>query len=160
MELYRIEVPAGHEIKQIDSTHWELVKIENYLPKTWKEFCQMHPVEKSEVVLDYYGGICIGRANKFRDPRYDATHLPNEATAKAMRALCQLIQLRNFYNGDWEPDWTNYSIDKYVIFNEGVEIKISANIATSHVLSFESKELATEFLENFRDLIEIAKPLL
>lgn len=160
MELYRIEVPAGHEIKQIDSTHWALVKIENYLPKTWEEFCKMHPVGESEVALDYYADICKGRVSRRRDPRFDRTSLPDGKTGEAMRALCQLIQLRNFYNGDWEPDWTSSNIDKYVILNQWGEIKILELMATSHVLSFKSKELATEFLENFRDLIEIAKPLL
>ena len=160
MELYRIEVPAGHEIKKIDSTHWELVKIEKNRPKTWEEFCKMHPIGESEVTLDYYADICKGRVSRSRDPRFDRTSLPDGKTGEAMRALCQLIQLMKCYNGDWEPDWTYYARDKYVIVNEGVEIKISANAATSHVLAFDSEKLATEFLENFRDLIEIAKPLL
>ena len=153
-------MPAGHEIKKIDSTHWELVKIENYLPKTWEEFCQMHPVEKSEVVIDYYGEIRIGRADKFRDPRFDRTHLPNEKIAKAMRALCQLIQLRDFYNGDWLPDWKDKSYWKYSIWVEANVPDRCMSDAVSSVLTFKTEELRDQFLENFRDLIEIAKPLL
>lgn len=153
-------MPAGYEVKKIDSMHWELVKIENYLPKTWKEFCQMHPVEKSEVVVDYYGEICIGRAGKFRDPRFDATHLPNEETAKAMRALCQLIQLRNFYNGDWVPDWRDNSCWKYSICIESdVPTRYKTDVVSA-VLTFQTEVHRDQFLENFRDLIEIAKPLI
>lgn len=160
MELYRIEVPAGHEIKQIDSTHWELVRIDKYLPKTWEDFCRIHPIRKSELVLDYYADICRGREGRHRDPRFDRTHLPDEETAKAMRALCQLIQLRNFYNGDWVPDWKNANERKWAIAVCRDKVEPFRYETANKVLAFKSEEIRDQFLENFRDLIEIAKPLL
>ena len=153
-------MPVGHEIKQIDSTHWELVRIEKYLPKTWEDFCKMHPVEKSEVALNYYADICPGRVDRRRDPRFDRTCLPDKRTGEAMRALCQLIQLRNFYNGDWEPDWKDKSCWKYSICMESDAPEHYKTDVVSAVLTFQTEALRDQFLENFRDLIEIAKPLL
>ena len=86
--------------------------------------------------------------------------LPDRATAEAVLALCQLIQLRNAYNGDWVPDWEDDEEDKYIIYSyksrcvEG----IYQNTAVSP-LYFKTLELRDEFLRNFRPLIEKLKPL-
>lgn len=83
----------------------------------------------------------------------------NHATAEAVLALCQLIQLRNCYNGDWVPDWKD-NTDKYFIvfcYQEARTIELEA--AQYSPLYFKSEELRDEFLRNFRDLIEKLKPL-
>ena len=84
--------------------------------------------------------------------------LPERATAEAVLALCQLIQLRNCYNGDWVPDWTDgerkYTIDFYER-----EIWCGDVGNTPSILTFKSRELRDEFLRYFRDLIVKLKPL-
>ena len=46
----------------------------------------------------------------------------------------------------------------YRVFKDG--IYVMANLFVKKVLVFKTRELRDEFLENFRDLIKIAKPLL
>lgn len=157
-------MPAGHEIKQIDSTHWELV--ENSLPKTWEEFCEKNLVTDGEYYMNNYSDILtLTSASTMRNPFGHRNLLPNLKTAKAMRALCQLIQLRDRYNGDWKPTWSSED-EKYTIagvYDENeMEVKVAAvyGYEVSRVLTFKTKELRDQFLKNFRDLIEIAKPLL
>ena len=72
----------------------------------------------------------------------------------------QLTQLKKCYNGDWEPDWDNLGEFKYVIMNKGNQLSTSCSISVNYVLSFRTEALRDHFLACFRDLIEIAKPLL
>ena len=156
-----IEIPPGYKLVQTGEGKWEQRKIK--LPKTWEEFCEMTPIKDGECVVHVNSEIVSlqdGYDCRDRDANIDRTTLPDKKTAEAFIALMQLIQLRNCYNGDWVPDWTNYERDKYVIINENNRVKISANVATSHVLAFESESLATKFLDNFGYFIEIAKPLI
>ena len=46
----------------------------------------------------------------------------------------------------------------YRVFKDG--IYVMANLFVKKVLVFKTRELRDEFLENFRDLIKITKPLL
>lgn len=71
-----------------------------------------------------------------------------------------LIQLRDCYNGYWEPDWKNEYEKKYVIVICRGEAESFRFETSNKVLAFKTEELRDQFLENFRDLIEIAKPLI
>ena len=86
--------------------------------------------------------------------------LPTKKLAEAMLALCQLLYLRDIYNDGWEPNWDDSSENKYVIsvFKNNL-IKDYLTVSQT-ILSFESCELRNEFMINFKDLLEIAKPLL
>lgn len=157
----KIVPPEGYEIDTENST-FECIKfkkIEKSLPKTWKEFCELKP----HAVGEYY---LMG------DVVYDVTNssyvrgkeiLPNKETAEAMLALCQLIQLRDCYNDGWVPDWRDRE-NKWVIYVYASVVMSSSNLCVfdnhQKILVFRTAELRDQFLENFRELIEIAKPLL
>ena len=73
----------------------------------------------------------------------------------------QLRQLRKAYVKDWEPNW---NCDKFVPSVGYNYVLNKLVIESSHIwgncMSFPTKELAKKFLVNFKDLLEIAKPLL
>ncbi len=71
----------------------------------------------------------------------------------------QLEQLMKAYNGDWVADWNDDSYKWCVYFVEE-KIKLASWSLSRRFLAFKSKDLAEQFLENFKDLIETAKPLL
>lgn len=77
----------------------------------------------------------------------------------------QLHQLRDCYRQGWVPDWSDCK-DKYCIIYNGIYCNtnynhcITVNTGTREFLSFQSKEIAEEFLNNFRDLIEQAGDLI
>ena len=79
--------------------------------------------------------------------------------AEASIALAQLSQLREVYRQGWKPDW-NDDQKKYGIGFLGGDIFEAEPAGTNIFLSFQSPEIRDEFLENFRDLIEKAKPLM
>lgn len=152
---YKIEVPPGYKIKKIDSTQWELVKLENYLPKTWEEFCEMISAKDSKIVLTCEGKTSISGENE----PYNWSPQQFEKINRAMDALYKLIKLRDFYNKEWIPDWRD-SREKYVIRASYGEVICKKSWSDNAVLAFKAASVRDQFLENFRDLIEIAKPLL
>jgi len=160
----KIVVPSGMEIDKENST-FECIKfkpIKKELPKTWEEFCENNPRRKGESwigVSSLVGSLDTNAGNE-RDCVEDKNLLPNKEYAEAMLALCQLIQLRDCYNDGWIPDWTDNYNPKYSIEVSNNEIIKCSYYGTSRILAFKTQELCDQFLENFRDLIEIAKPLL
>lgn len=121
----------------------------------------MYDVSDAECFIDAVG--IIRNANKYkqnisRNQEDDINILPDRATAEAVIALCQLIQLRNCYNGDWVPDWNSESYKFLIEIYEG-KPKIWLTQNTPSLLYFKTREMCEEFLNCFRPLIEKLKPL-
>jgi hypothetical protein len=133
----------------------------NELPKTWEEFCERNPVTPDEYWIETVDSrYCNGFRDRERDINRDKNVCVSLQEAKAFTALMQLRQLRKAYVKDWEPDWMSDDDPKYCVYFYGGHIKIGKWGFTSQVLSFPTDELAHQFLTNFRNLLEIAKPLL
>ena len=162
----KITLPEGCEIKKVEIVDGAVVATISMnaelprLPKTWEEFCEMYPIRDGECFVENGSGETVVADFKERTRRTNYKDIyPDRATAEAALALCQLIQLRDVYNGDWVPDWNNKEI-KYVIQLEDGEIQCDTWIGLgASPLYFRTKELRDEFLSIFRDLIERLKPL-
>jgi hypothetical protein len=138
----------------------EYEKQQNVLPKTWEEFCKKNPIKPGECLINSASGICVtNRPEDVRDTIIDKNYCVSKQDAEAFLALMQLRQLRKAYVKDWEPDWTKPA-NKYCIAPHDCRFEISLYGHVSRVLSFPTHELAIQFLTNFRNLLEIAKPLL
>nr|DAF03250.1 MAG TPA: hypothetical protein [Caudoviricetes sp.] len=85
--------------------------------------------------------------------------LPDERIAEAFKALAKLIWFRDYYNEGWQPDWSDSTV-KYSIELEGVEICKRHHVYNQRVLTFKSEDIIDKFLEEQKELLEIAKPLL
>ena len=90
---------------------------------------------------------------------YTATQLTVEE-ATALAAFSKLLKLRRDWIGEWEPDWENDKTEYYVIECIGNTIRMYPQRIYSRNLSFPTQQMAHEFLETFRDLIEEAKILI
>ena len=169
----KIEAPEWCEIEKVEIVDGVAVvtfrEKKPKLPKSWEEFCDMFPVKDGECVIN--SSCIVAELNpskelnfmgliKAKRPLPTLGILPDRATAYAVLALCQLIQLRNAYNGDWVPNWDDGDEAKYTIefrrgkLDTGVALKLSCS-----PLYFKSEEMRDLFLENFRPLIEKLKPL-
>ena len=84
---------------------------------------------------------------------------PSEELAEATVALLKLLFLRDYYNEGWQPDWNNSGF-KQCIELEGKVVCGRDHAYSSRVLAFKSGEIRDKFLEEQRELLEIAKPLL
>lgn len=132
---------------------------QNELPKTWDEFCERNPIQKGEYYIDTNSDIRALCNDTGRDDELDKNICVSLQEAEAFLALMQLRQLHKVYVKDWEPDWSSAS-PKFCILVGSNKIKVIDSYFYQEILSFPTEELAEQFLNNFKDLLEIAKPLL
>ena len=152
---FKIQVPKGYEIDKEKSTFEKIVfkKVDKSLPKTWEEV---------GVIKGWYtsAGGSINYFSEGISANYaDRNIFPTKEEAEASLALAQLCQLKDRYNDGWKPDLKKDDLQYCIFFSRG-EIAKGCQYSNSRVLSFKTLELRDKFLENFRDLIEQAKPLL
>ena len=154
-QTIEIDVPDGKiAIWKDNKVVFEDIKPQ--FPKTWEEFCKQNEVKKNEYYLDTSSCIIVISDSK-RYSGSDRNLLPSKEAAEAHLALMQLHQLRDCYRQGWIPDDNH---DNYLILNNKGKYNISVNNWTSHFLTFQDRERAEEFLNNFRDLIEQAGDLI
>ena len=122
------------------------------LPKSWEEL---------ETVKGYYVSTKSKLISDEGDTfNYNRNIFATKEQAEASIALAQLTQLMKAYNGDWVADWRGANKYKWSLFFIKEEISIRSLTVSNRFLAFKSEDLAEQFLENFKDLIETAKPLL
>lgn len=83
---------------------------------------------------------------------------PHEA--KAIAAFSKLLKLRRDWIGEWKHDWSTRDQSSGMIVMNRSRLTIGAACTVSHPLTFPTEQMAKDFLETFRDLIEEAKILI
>ena len=78
----------------------------------------------------------------------------------AAEELQKLLFLRDYYNEGWQPDWNDNRITKWTIEVSNNNLNVTNEISFSRPLYFKTELLAEKFLEEQRELLETAKPLL
>lgn len=76
-----------------------------------------------------------------------------------LEALRKLVILRDYYNEGWQPNWEDDEW-KYFIENYRGKLDTEGTCGNGRVLAFKTKEIRDKFLEEQKELLEIAKPLL
>lgn len=134
------------------------------LPRSWAEFCRCNPLKEIEAYIGSGSGInrvCPLRKGAPRDKNCDQSMLPSESAAKAHLALMKLHQLRDCYRQGWVPDWDGIEQEKYSIVAEGSRVnRVVRVFKDNRFLTFQSRELASKFLERFVQEIYDARELL
>lgn len=123
------------------------------LPETWEEFCRNYEIQKGECFINPDSDIETVSSG-IRVRYGDSNLLSNKQAAEQHLALMQLHQLRDCYRQGWLPK------DSYEKQEPTYNIHISLGVlcidymyAYSSFLLFQTRELASKFLKNFRDLI-------
>lgn len=154
-----IVVPEGYEIDSENSTLEKIIfKKKDDRPRTWGEFCKRGFTGEEA----YMTNIGAAQTSYSKGTHRYITHIgyvDHIEEAEAFVALMQLRQLRKAWVGDWEPNW-EVNNSKYVIVVINGNIGASSNVNISRCLSFPDGEMAEEFMECFKDLLEQAKKLL
>ena len=157
-QTIEIEVPDGKKAVWKDNkVVFENIKPQ--LPKTWEEFCDSFYINKEYFIGANSEILC--QEDEFRKYNSDRNLLSSEQAAKQHLALMQLHQLRDYYRHGWKPNWEDNN-NKYFIshYDNSNHCRVYPGILFPHFLSFQTEELAKEFLKNFRDLIEQAGDLI
>ena len=161
-QTIEIEVPDGKQAVLKDN-QVIFEDIGSQLPKTWEEFCEISSISEKECLISYYYGVSkVHHIRSYpvpRDPKRDGNILPSKKDAEQHLALMKLHQLRDYYRQGWKPNLCEpKSISAILYISSGYTVR--DYISTSEFLSFQSKEIASKFLRNFRDLIEQAGDLI
>lgn len=127
------------EIIQEDGKTFVVRKQPQY-PKTYEECCDVLIPDCVEfnVILNGYNG-------------------------ELLEKLGQLLICRDAYwkiAGDWQPNWKDFTTQKYSISVDKDEIITSHRVTGSRVLVFPTAEMRDIFYENFKELINQCKELL
>jgi hypothetical protein len=122
-------------------------------PYTLQGFEQKVPAKTYEEAVEW-----LEKNSKDRVIYADEAYI-NEGYELAFEALKKLVILRDYYNGGWQPNW-NIGSTKYCIEQEGLDVSAINHIYNSRVMCFETDEIRNKFLEEQKELLEIAKPLL
>ena len=143
----------GGEYRNIALTAFkEHELIGNRLPKTWDEYCAKHG--DMGVIIKASLGTAYVALNKHVFSDYKQ--------AQAYIALIKLHLLRDEYRNGWLPYFGDIS-KKYGIIRNMIAGKVKLDIVWCKYnpifFSFPTDEIASEFLTNFRELIEEAGDL-
>ena len=154
MKEINITPPEGYEVDKEQSTFKKIVfkKINNRW-KQWEE-------------LDEVGGYFISDFSETGGINPQPTLKRNRKIfhtleqAKASIAMAQLSQLMAEVNGNWKPNWYDGDEKKFVIYFLGDHCVWNASHCKQRFLAFPDGKIADKFIETYRELINIAKPLL
>ena len=149
----KINIPKGYEIDRENSTFEEIVfkKVEDplaKLPKTWEEYCK-RTVGCKSYFHTRYPESCIRES-----PSFDGVYceFSTEERVKQYVALGKLLQLRDYWVGNWKIN----SDSVYIIYRNLIMATLHTN---DFPLAFPTREMAKEFKNCFEDLIKEAYPL-
>ena len=147
---HKVKIPEGFEVESVETynlcymgnprkeTTVKFKPIKKQLPKTWEEYKhndrQILETEPFEILM-------------------------TSKNIESFRALARLVQLRDHYNDGWEPDWKSDHVKPSIEVWRN-EVRMTNALYGNELLSFKTPALRSEFLSNFRELIETAKPLL
>lgn len=149
----KIDIPQGYEIDKQKSTFEKIIfkKIREN-PKTWEEYCSL---TKGKKVYHTNCDDCI-IINGFSDTH---SQFSTKERAKQFVALGKLLQLRDYWVGDWK--WTEILDGKiYAVYNNIIKIPIVNSVyGNNFPLTFPTREMAEKFKECFEYLVKEAYPL-
>lgn len=151
----KIEVPQGYEIDRQKSTFEKIIfkKISNK-PQTWEEYCKLNHLKNSfTAVYDNCSAECshTGYYSEFS----------TEERTKQFIALGKLLQLRDYWVGNWELNIPNFNDSVFAVFYSDISkvVEIVGLTYTNLPLTFPTKEMAQKFIDCFGYLVKEAYPL-
>lgn len=156
----KIDIPEGYEIDKRNSTFERIVfKKKCAYPKSWEEFCENNETTNKEYFIGWDSQVmtsCI----KNKDYDKDRNLCKTEEEAEAFLALIQLKRLWHEYVDNYSEKVDNYYyIDRFSSV-DSCDFKVSEVCSRrKYLFKFPSRELALEFLNNFRDLFIEASSL-
>lgn len=153
MKNITIEVPDNCKLIKEDDTTFKVITERE--PKTWKEFCDIVPVI-NEYYIDQFSNVRSISSGK-RDPMYDRTLCATREEAEAIVALIQLRRLKVEWDKYEKNICSKGTFKYYVIWDYGNSCLTIGEGLSKHLLEFNSRDSASEFITCFSYLLEKAK---
>lgn len=153
-----IQIPEGYVIDTEKSNERQIVlkKIEDNKARSWDEYCKKMEGKDSYYYDELFKKIRLARFNS--EPLL--SEFEEKEEAEAFAAFGKLRKFRRDWVGEWNPDYTNSRVAKFVIFNRENVISRGVDFIVNNPMSFPTEEMCNDFCETFKDLLEQAKTLL
>ena len=159
----KIDIHEGYEIDKENSTFERIVfKKKHTYPKSWEEFCENCQTTDKEYFISVGSTITPIYFGANREPSMDRNLCKTEEEAEAFLALIQLKRLWHEYVDNYPEKVDDCYCITCVCSSNGNDFSIlyiGSAIYNMDLFKFPSKELAQEFLYNFKDLFIKASPL-
>ena len=159
----KITIPEGYEIDKENSTFEKIVfkKKENAKPRSWEEYYKQQIANKKHGYYIDDGNCSITEIiwNDYLRSDNWKNVLPSKELAETFLAMMQLMSLRQAWIGDWEPDWDGKKFYNCIVLLDNKYI-VEYFSKYHQTLSFPTEEMAKDFMDCFKGLLEIAKPLI
>ena len=151
MESVKVTPPEGYEIDPKSTTNEIFFRKKDNRVRRWDDMNRVNGfiVSEGSTIESCFYRASLSTKNLW----------PTKELAEAALALSELMQYRQRWIGDWEPDWT-IPKDKYSIIQYVGNLDKGEFVYLHKKLSFPSREMRDDFLNTFKDLLETAKPLL
>ena len=129
-----------------DFNLYKLCREEDNTSKTWEEYCKL--------TKGSYSNYANATTNMVYKDRHTGAYneFSTRERAEQFIAFGKLLQLRDYWVGDWKRNSDNI----YVIYKNVIMAAVHNN---DFPLTFPTREMAKEFKDCFSDLIKEAYPL-
>lgn len=161
MNNKKITIPDGFKFKSVEDGSIILEPDYSKLPKNLGEACKI--VKAGDLINskpDFWDENSLSE-NNFDDQ--NLIFLPVGYLEK-IKALGDLLILRDAYRNGWVPNWNvwdkKYSIYYFAAPCGKRDLSVIENNFSKRVLTFQDIDIASEFLNNFYNLIETAGDLI
>lgn len=146
---------SGHTVWQ--QRHKEYIQWynEDSRPTTWEEYCEQNPIKEGEYFIAANCAI-LDLKHEPRDVNSDVNVMSKDL-CEAFLAYMKLIQLRNAWVKDCANCGNNVEYLKIVYTEERGFYTVYLGKTG---LSFPKSSMAEEFINTFKDLLKVAKPLI
>lgn len=158
MEIKSIVVPDGWEciVKNGVATFQEKKENIQNPPRSWEEFCERYPKQLGEVKIDSACNMYEIEKNTLRRPYSDRNICTSKEEAEAFLALMQLRQLRKAWVGDWDFVASPLLSCHTIVYTKNSGLRVRKT-SSNHPMSFPTTNMAEDFFNCFKELLEKAK---
>ena len=112
-----------------------------------------------ETLLSIYGQPLTLSSRMYKRNSYPGA-MSSEKRALQFLTLNKLLQIRDYYNQGWEPNWSNSTQAKYTINVVSNRLDTDMYYIVSRIFAFKTRELRDEFFNNFKEDLEFIKEFL
>lgn len=145
------------ELKEVAIQAFKEEELKNSKPRSWEEYCRNFKGQ-FYYIQDGRDNIATSFTPNGLISEYK-NYVPLEELAEAFLAMMQLMSLRQAWIGDWEPYWDGEKFYNCIVLLNNKYI-VEDFSKYRQTLSFPTEEMATDFINTFKNLLEIAKPLI